>query len=191
MGVARKPIRATGLKIDSIEDLRVVHKHRREHGVRRSFAIFHRAHLAPRTTLEVPECPGGIDLYNNFLYGVFMSRAAHAKYGMEQAGGVEDLTAVARDMREAKGVLSAVETEALVGVARVLSETAESLARTAERMEAMRPAEWMDAEQAAAYLADRSKDSFDKVAPMLPKHYLTERRPLYNRREIDEWLMSR
>jgi hypothetical protein len=49
----------------------------------------------------------------------------------------------------------------------------------------------MDAEQTAAYLADRSRDSFDKVAPSLPKHYLTERRPLYNRREIDEWLMGR
>ena len=120
-----------------------------------------------------------------------MLRTARAKYGTEEAGGVEDLAAVARDMREAKGVLSAVETEALVGVARMLSETAESLARTAERLEAMRPAEWMDAEQAAAYLADRSRDSFDKVAPSLPKHYLTERRPLYNRREIDEWLMSR
>ncbi|MGF1471712.1 MAG: hypothetical protein ACFB50_08235 [Rubrobacteraceae bacterium] len=94
-------------------------------------------------------------------------------------------------MREAKEMLSAVEAQALVGVASVLAETAESLARTAECLEAMQPSEWMDAEQAAAYLADRSRDSFDKVAPSLPKHYLTERRPLYNRREIDEWLMSR
>jgi hypothetical protein len=120
-----------------------------------------------------------------------MARAACANNGMEEAGGVEDLAAVARSMREAKGVLSEVEIRTLVGVAGVLSETAESLARTAERLEAMRPVEWMDAKQAAAYLADRSRDSFDKVAPSLPKHYLTERRPLYNRREIDEWLMSR
>jgi hypothetical protein len=69
---------------------------------------------------------------------------------------------------------------------------AESLARTAECLEAMRPAvEWMDAEQAAAYLADRSRYSFNKVAPSFPKHYLTERRPPYDRREIDECLMGR
>lgn len=120
-----------------------------------------------------------------------MPRAARANNETEEAGSVEDMARLARSMRETKEVLSEVETRTLVGVAGVLAETAESLARTAERLEAMRPAEWMDAEQAAAYLADRSRDSFDKVAPVLPKHYLTERRPLYNRREIDEWLMSR
>jgi len=121
-----------------------------------------------------------------------MLRAACAKSGDErQPAGEENLTAVAREMRETKGILSTVEMRALAGVAGVLAEAAESLARTAERLEAMRPTEWMDAEQTAAYLADRSRDSFDKVAPSLPKHYLTERRPLYNRREIDEWLMSR
>ncbi len=95
-----------------------------------------------------------------------------ARAGESEAGdlGRQDLAAVARGMQEAKGVLSTVETEALVGVAKVLAETADSLARTAERLDAMRPAEWMDAEQTAAYLADRSRDSFDKVAPMLPKH---------------------
>jgi hypothetical protein len=125
------------------------------------------------------------------MYGVPMLRATSAKSNEGETGGVEDLAAVARGMREAKVVLSQVETQALAGVASVLAETAESLARTAERLEAMRPSEWMDAEQTAAYLADRSRDSFDKVAPSLPKHYLTERRPLYNRREIDEWLMGR
>jgi len=121
-----------------------------------------------------------------------MPHAARTTDGtQEQTGGVEDLAAVARDMREAKDLLCEVEIRTLVGVAGVLSEVAESLAKTAERLEAMRSAEWMDADQAAAYLADRSRDSFDKVAPSLPKHYLTERRPLYNRREIDEWLMGR
>lgn len=120
-----------------------------------------------------------------------MARATRTIDGTGQAGDVEDLVLVAKNMREAKDLLSEVETQTLTGVAGVLSETAESLARTAERLEALRPVEWMDAEQAAAYLADRSKDSFDKVAPSLPKHYLTERRPLYNRREIDEWLMGR
>lgn len=120
-----------------------------------------------------------------------MPRTTRTTDGTEQAGGAENLADVARSMREAKDVPSAVETRTLVGGAGVLSETAESLARTAERLEALRSVEWMDAEQLAAYLADRSRDSFDKVAPSLPKHYLTERRPLYNRREIDEWLMSR
>jgi len=120
-----------------------------------------------------------------------MLRATRAKSGEGEADDARDLVAVAWEMREAKGVLSAVETRALAGVASMLAETAENLARTAERLEAMRPSEWMDAEQTAAYLADRSRNSFDKVAPSLPKHYLTERRPLYNRREIDEWLMGR
>lgn len=130
-------------------------------------------------------------MYNNLLYGMHMLRAARARNSTGEAAGAEDLATVSRSMREAKEMLSAVEAQALVGVASVLAETAESLARTAECLEAMQPSEWMDAEQAAAYLADRSRDSFDKVAPSLPKHYLTERRPLYNRREIDEWLMSR
>lgn len=133
----------------------------------------------------------GVDSYNNFMYDAPMPRVARVKNGTEETGGVEDLPAVVRDMREAKGVLSEAETRTLVGVASVLAEAAESLARTAERLESMRPAEWMDAEQAAVYLANRSRDSFDKVAPSLPKHYLTERRPLYNRQEIDEWLMGR
>lgn len=134
---------------------------------------------------------GVLDSYNKFVYSVFMLRATRAKSGQRETGGVEDLAEVARGMRDAKGILSEVEIQALSGVASVLAETAESLARTADRLEMMRPTEWMDAEQAAAYLADRSRDSFDKVAPSLPKHYLTERRPLYNRREIDDWLMSR
>jgi hypothetical protein len=49
----------------------------------------------------------------------------------------------------------------------------------------------MDAEQNDSYLTDRIRDSFGKVAPSLPKHYLTERRPPYNLRDIDEWLMDR
>ena len=120
-----------------------------------------------------------------------MARATRTIDGTEQTGDIEDLVLVAKNMRDAKDLLSEVENRTLVGVAGVLSEAAESLARTAERLEAMRPVEWMDAEQAAAYLADKSRDSFDKVAPLLPKHYLTERRPLYNRREIDKWLMGR
>lgn len=132
-----------------------------------------------------------LDSYNKFVYGVPMFRSTRAKSGEGGTGGAEDLAAVAQDMCEAKEVLSAIETRALAGIVGMLAETAESLARTADRLEAMRPTEWMDAEQAAAYLADRSRDSFDKVAPYLPKHYLTERRPLYNRREIDEWLMGR
>ncbi len=49
----------------------------------------------------------------------------------------------------------------------------------------------MDAEECAAYLKRRTKKKWETIAPILPRHYITERGILYNRREIDEWLMNR
>jgi excisionase family DNA binding protein len=73
-----------------------------------------------------------------------------------------------------------------------LAEAAESLARTARDLREAGYDEWMDAEQAAAYLK-RTPKTFRNIvaAGEIPKHYLTERGVLFSRKEIDAWLMSR
>lgn len=58
-------------------------------------------------------------------------------------------------------------------------------------MHEMRAEEWMDAGQARAYLGRRTEKQWERIAPFLPRHYITERGILYNRREIDEWLIAR
>lgn len=51
----------------------------------------------------------------------------------------------------------------------------------------------MTAEQAAAYLGFKSVQAFEKVVARegVPRHYVSGRRPLYNRAELDAWLMER
>jgi hypothetical protein len=48
----------------------------------------------------------------------------------------------------------------------------------------------VDAEGARLHLK-RTKKQFERIAPKLPRHYVSERGILYNVREIDEWLMNR
>jgi excisionase family DNA binding protein len=102
------------------------------------------------------------------------------------------LAEVVRDLREARSALEAIEAQALAGVAATLSGAADSLSRTAERLEKMASQEWMGLEEAATYLG-KSKHAFQKAVAQedVPRHYLTGRRPLFNRRELDEWLLSR
>lgn len=75
----------------------------------------------------------------------------------------------------------------------MLAEAAESVARAVEAARKVQPGEWLDSKQAAAYLACRTDDSFEKIAARtdIPKHRLTERVILYNRAELDAWLMGR
>jgi hypothetical protein len=98
---------------------------------------------------------------------------------------------VARALTEAREALRGFETSALAGIAATFAEAAESLARTARELHEMSGEEWMDAEQCAAYLKRRTRKQWETIAPILPRHYATERGILYNRREIDEWLMAR
>ncbi len=51
----------------------------------------------------------------------------------------------------------------------------------------------MDTKQTAAYLAGKTKDSFEKImySTDIPRHYVTERGILFNRVEVDAWLMKR
>jgi len=98
-----------------------------------------------------------------------------------------------RELEEAKRILEDVEVKALSGVALALTEAAESLSATAKNLAEMRSTEWMTAEQAAKYLGCESVKAFEKIAARegIPRHYLSERTPRYNRAELDAWLTGR
>ncbi len=97
---------------------------------------------------------------------------------------------MARALSEARDTLRHFETSALTDVAQTLSDVAESLAQTTTQLAAIRREEWVDAEGARLHLK-RTKKQFERIAPQLPRHYLSERGILYNVRELDEWLMNR
>ena len=99
---------------------------------------------------------------------------------------------IARTLSEVNDILRSYETTALADVAATLAEAAQSLASTARKLHEMGREEWMDAEEAAAYLR-RSPKAFEKVVAKgeIPKHYLTERGILFSRKELDQWLMER
>lgn len=97
---------------------------------------------------------------------------------------------VARTLSETRDALRQYETSALADVARTLSDVAESLAQTTRELAVIGREEWVDAEGACLHLK-RTKKQFEKIAPQLPRHYVSERGILYNLREIDEWLMDR
>ena len=117
---------------------------------------------------------------------------AEAEHG---ASSVETAIALA----EAREALIGYETTALADVAAMLAQAAESLAQAAESLARtardLREAdydEWMDADQAAAYLKRTPKTFRNIVASgEIPKHYLTERGILFSRKELDEWLIDR
>ena len=104
----------------------------------------------------------------------------------------DPLLETARKLAEARRILEDVEATALGGVAQMLAETAETLARTARELKGIAPDEWLTFEEAAAYLKKTPK-AFEKVVARgeIPKHYLTERGILFSRKELDEWLLER
>lgn len=93
-------------------------------------------------------------------------------------------------LAETREALRQFETSALSDVAYTLSVISESLARTTQELAAVRREEWLDAEGARLHLK-RTKKQFERLAPSLPRHYISERGILYNVRELDEWLMDR
>jgi hypothetical protein len=97
---------------------------------------------------------------------------------------------VARTLSETREALRQFETSALADIARTLSEVAETLARTTRELSTTRREEWVDAEGARLHLK-RTRKQFERIAPQLPRHYVSERGILYNVRELDEWLMDR
>jgi excisionase family DNA binding protein len=103
-----------------------------------------------------------------------------------------NLEEVARDLKNARVVLGTIEARTLVGVAAILSEVTENLSRTAQRLERQRLVEWMDTNQAAAYLGISPGSFANAVASEgIPKHYFTGRKPKFSRQELDAWLMRR
>lgn len=103
---------------------------------------------------------------------------------------VSSSSEMSRTLAETRDALRQFETSALADVASMLSEVAESLARTTSELAATRREEWMDAEGARLHLK-RTKKQFERIAPRLPRHYVSERGILYNVRELDDWLMNR
>ncbi len=99
---------------------------------------------------------------------------------------------MARALSEAREALKGYEASALAEVAATLAEVAESLARTTRELREAGYDEWMDADQAAAYLK-RTPKTFRNIvaAGEIPRHYLTERGILFSRKELDEWLINR
>ena len=111
---------------------------------------------------------------------------------MAEAHRIVSPVEMVRKLSEVNDVLRSYETTALADVAATLAEAAQSLARTAQELHEMGREEWMDAEEAAAYLR-RSPKAFEKVVAKgeIPKHDLTERGILFSRKELDEWLLER
>lgn len=97
---------------------------------------------------------------------------------------------MARTLAETRDALRQYETSALADVARTLSAVAESLAQTTRELAVVGREEWVDEEGARLHLK-RTRKQFEKIAPRLPRHYVSERGILYNVRELDEWLMDR
>ena len=122
-----------------------------------------------------------------------MARETQNRVGDVQWDRADRLVEVSRDVAAVREVLRGAEERTLAEVAAVLAEAAESVARAIEVAREAQPGAWMDSKQAAAYLAGRTEDSFEKIVAKtdIPKHRLTERVILYNRAELDAWLMGR
>lgn len=127
-------------------------------------------------------------------YRVYRQRELVLQEG-GKAGAVEVATRayssaeVARTLSETREALRQFETSALHRLARTLSEVAESLAQTTRELLAAKREEWVDAEGPRLHLK-RNRKQFERIAPKLPRHYVSERGILYNIRELDEWLMA-
>ncbi len=93
-------------------------------------------------------------------------------------------------LSETREALRQFKTSAPCDVASMLSEVAESLARTTNELAATRREEWVDAEGARLHFK-RTKKQFERIAPLLPRHYVSGRGILCNVRELDEWLTDR
>ncbi len=122
-----------------------------------------------------------------------MAQGTEYRAGGVGTGRADRLMGVSKDVAAAREVLRSAEERTLAEVAAVLAEAAETVARAVEAARETQPGAWMDSKQAAAYLAGRTEDSFEKIVTKtdIHKHRLTERVILYNRAELDAWLMGR
>ena len=79
----------------------------------------------------------------------------------------------------------------LTDVAHTLSEVTERLAQTTAELVATRREEVGGCGKGPRLHLKRTKKQSERIAPQLPRHYVSERGILYNVREIDEWLLDR
>jgi hypothetical protein len=111
-------------------------------------------------------------------------------------GEPNPLLETARELGEARRIFDSVEATVLSGVAQMLAEAAESLARTARELREISPMSgWMPREprRTLRTLRGGTPKAFEKVVAKgeIPRHYLTERGILFSRKELDEWLLER
>jgi hypothetical protein len=81
----------------------------------------------------------------------------------------------------------------LSSVALALADVAEKFSRAAVELSAKEEGDCLTAEEAAQYAKFETVNAFRKAARKegVPVHYFSERHPLYSRKELYEWLMSR
>ena len=110
-----------------------------------------------------------------------------------KARETSSLVEVTRTLEDARDALRGYEVAALAGVAATLAEAAESLAHSARELHEMSREEWMTPDQAARHLNCTSTKAFQEIVAKeaVPKHYLSDRLPRYNRSELDGWLLDR
>src|SRR5215212_6179735 len=101
-----------------------------------------------------------------------MGQGTENRVGDTGMGRTDRLAEVSKDVAAAREVLRGAEERTLAEVAAVLAEAAESVARAGEIAREGQSGTWMDTKQAAAYLADRTGDSFEKIVAKtdIPKH---------------------
>jgi hypothetical protein len=108
-----------------------------------------------------------------------------------EARETSSLVEVTRTLEQARDATHGYEVKALAGVwLQHWSRRRRDWQRPPKSCTRCKPRNGLDAEQMRSYLS-RTPKQWERIAPMLPRHYVTERGILYNRREIDEWLMER
>ncbi len=96
------------------------------------------------------------------LPSVGTKAAAESGVATNCVSSTDPLLETARKLGEARRILEGVGATSLGGVAQMLAETAESLARTAREPKWISPDEWLTFEEAAAYLKKTPK-AFERI----------------------------
>lgn len=99
-----------------------------------------------------------------------------------------NLSTTARAIAEAKAALESAGDALQVEIAVRLCEAAEALSRVQESQERATPSEWMRHEDAARYLSTTPDGLYKESG--VPRHKLGGKW-MYNRRELDAWLLRR
>jgi hypothetical protein len=103
--------------------------------------------------------------------------------------GGESVSELPRLLQQNREALRALEDTALADVAQTLVRVCETQMRLLKDLEAMQREEWMTPEQAKKVIHQEGK-SWERVAPHLPRRYLSERVILYPRSLLDAALYA-